>query len=194
MEEIRKNHIVKIKLSDNKSIDGVVEDYTPDRIMVMVSPVSIESAKVLKELDEITVFAHTHMGIKKMNSSVMSPLNSDNSLLIENCPSEPVVQKRAFVRVLSSINFSIIKDDVEIPCICINISAGGIAFYSNYGIFYIDDKVKVKFSSDDFEKEIVTDAVIIKSQMGEFVAKYIDLNKYDEDRIVKYVFKTISKS
>ena len=57
----------------------------------------------------------------------------------------------------------------------------------------IIDDVIIKFSSDDFGKEIVCNAKIIKSHENQYVAKYENLNVHDEDKIVKYVFKLITK-
>ena len=49
MEEIRKNHIVQLKSKGRMTIDGVVLDYTQDRIMVLISQESLFEAKMIKE-------------------------------------------------------------------------------------------------------------------------------------------------
>ncbi len=192
MDEIRKKHIVKIPLSTDVTIDGVVLDYTADRVMVLISNNGLQAARNLKELDEISVYVHTFLGIKKMISTVISELNDKNCIVIENAPSSPVVQKRRFVRVLSSIKFDILKGNKIINCVCVNISAGGIAFYTKDEGIKLGEIVKIKLFERDFEKDIVCRAEIIKYDDGVYVAKFFDLNKYDEDKIVKHVFKLLT--
>lgn len=192
MYELRKNHIIQISLSENKAISGVVEDYASDRVMVSIAPNSIEYAKNLKELDELTVFVYTFMGVKKMISNVISELDKNNCIVIENAPAVPVVQKRKFVRVLSSIKFDILKENMIINCICANISAGGIAFFPSEDSINVGEFLKFRFFARDFGKEIICKAEIIKKDGNMAVGKFFDLNKYDEDRIVKHVFNLIA--
>ena len=192
MYELRKNHIIQISLSENKAISGVVEDYASDRVMVSIAPNSIEYAKNLKELDELTVFVYTFMGVKKMISNVISELDKNNCIVIENAPAVPVVQKRKFVRVLSSIKFDILKENMIINCICANISAGGIAFFPSEDSINVGEFLKFRFFAKDFGKEIICKAEIIKKDGNMAVGKFFDLNKYDEDRIVKHVFNLIA--
>ena len=192
MYELRKNHIVQIPLSDNKTISGVVEDYTPDRVLVSIAQNSVELAENLRELDELTVFVYTFMGIKKMISNVITELDKNNCIVIENAPAVPVVQKRKFVRVLSSIKFQMLKDNNMINCVCANISAGGVAFFCDNISLHIGELVKFKFSAADFGKEIICKAEIIKKDGELAVGKFYDLNQYDEDRIVKHVFNLIA--
>lgn len=193
MDELRKNHILQLRTRGNDNINGVVVDFEKDRILVLISDESVESAKKLEELDELLVHAHTHCGIKKMLSSVISKLNWKNQIIIENTTALPVVQKREFVRVLSNHNFTIENDDNVYNCICMNISAGGIAFRANEANFKPDDEVIVKFFKKDFGKDITVGAKIIKSYNNEYTAQYINLDKYDADKIVKYVFNLIAK-
>jgi len=193
MDELRRNDTLRLKLSDTEFIDGEVVDYSPDRVMVLVSPNSIENAKKIKELDKLNVFASTHLGIKEMISHVISPLNSIYCITIENTPTLPVVQKRAFVRVASDLKFKILKGDIFYDCTCINISAGGIAFFLKNDNLSTGDFVTVYFPKEHFEKDIIVSAEIIKKNDDWHVAKYFDINSHDEDKIVKYVFKQIIK-
>lgn len=193
MNEMRKNHIVKIELSDNRTIDGIVFDYSKDRFSVLVAFDSLDLAKELSELDELKVVIYTHLGIRKIKSHVIEPLKKDNCIILENNDSVPTVQRRQNVRVVSNFAFDIKKEEKEYKCFCINVSAGGIAFYCNEVDFELNQKVKIKFSEKEFEKNIQTYATIIKVSDSSYVAKYINLNKYDEDKIVKYVFKVIAK-
>ncbi len=193
MDELRKNHILQLKTRKNENMNGVVVDFEKDRILVLISDESIDEAKKIKELDELLVHAHTHCGIKKMVSNVISKLNWKNQIIIENNPAVPVVQKREFVRVLSDHNFIAEKNNEEYDCTCINISAGGIAFFAQKPVFQAEDEITIKFSRKDFGKDIITSAKIIKSYNNEYTAQYINLDKYDADKIVKYVFNLIAK-
>lgn len=193
MDELRKNHIVQITTKEGGKIDGIVFDYSIDRVLVLINPESVSLAKNIKELDELSVCVNTHLGIKKMQSAVISELNS-NCITIENSPSIPVVQKREFVRVLSSVGFKIITDINTYSAVCINISAGGVAFYCNEYNFNIGENVKIILPQTEFEKEIEINATIIKSSNLSQVAKFENLNSFDEDKIVKYVFKMITKN
>ena len=193
MDEIRRNYIARVKLKTNQFVEGEVVDFTPDRVKILVFPYSFDLAKTIKELDCVRVFVHTHMGIKEMVSSVISEFNSINCITLENNPTVKVIQKRAFVRVLSDLKFNIQKNNMTFDCVCDNISAGGIAFRVNNSTLSVDDIVFINFSKEYFEKDIVAKAEIIKNNGNWFVAKYINLHPRDEDRIVKYVFKTIVK-
>lgn len=194
MEEIRKNHLLQLKSKGKMTIDGVVMDYTSDRIMVLISQESLFEAKMVKELQEFTVVANTHLGVKKMISHVIKPIDKNNIIVIENNPAFPVVQKREFVRVISDILFQITTFEGKIiTAYCNNISAGGIAFNCIDEEFNIGDKVKIKFFEKDFDKDIECMAQIIKSHYGIYIAKYINLNMTDEGKIVKFVFNTITK-
>lgn len=194
MKEIRKNHIVQIQTADNTKLEGIVFDYENDRIAVLIAYESLYLAQKLNELDELLVSVNTHLGVKKMKSHVIDKLNSSNCIVIENNETMPVEQKREFVRVLSNVVFKIVKSDFQtVECYCINISAGGIAFCVNNVSFKIGEKVRVILPESEFEKEIVIDSVIIKVYDNYYVAKFNNLKMYDEDKIVKYVFKLIAK-
>ncbi len=188
MDELRKKHIVQIAHNDNL-INGFVVDYSADRVMILVANEFLNQAQDLKELDELEVIVFTHLGLKKMKSAVISELNNDNCLIIENSPAYPVPQKREFARVLSTIKFLIIKKDAVYNCNCVNISAGGIAFSCDDSDFQIGDTVKLKFFERDFGKDIICMADIVKRYGNVFAAKYKNLSGFDEDRIVKHVFK-----
>ena len=193
MYELRKNHIVQIPLDNNVTINGIVADYASDRVLVSIDKDSVKDASLLKELDELSVFVHTFMGIKKMVSSVISELDKNNCIIIENNPAVPVVQKRQFVRVLSSISFEIIKENKIIDCVCVNISAGGIAFrIKNSDLLQLDEILEFKFFERDFGKEIICRAKIIKKNNDIYVGQFMNLNIYDEDRIVRHVYNLIT--
>lgn len=193
MNEIRKNHIVKIETSDKTTLDGIVFDYDYDRILILISFDSLLDAKKIKELDELIILAYTHLGVKKMKCAVISELNKNNCIVVENNEAFPVEQKREHVRVLSNIEFIIKKDDDAIDCFCINISAGGVAFWCQDNKLNLDDEVDIIFAKEDFNRQIQCRAKIIKMNDTSIVAKYIDLKPFDDDAIVKYVFGLITK-
>lgn len=193
MNEIRKNHIVQIETKNKTILDGIIFDYTHDRILILISFDSLLEAKKINELDELLLSINTHLGIKKMKCHVIGCLNKDNCIIVENNEAIPVVQKREHVRVLSDLQFLIQKNDEIYNCFCINISAGGIAFWCSEHNFILNEQVKIIFAQDDFGKEIICEAQILKIHETSIVAKYINLKPFDEDRIVKYVFKMITK-
>lgn len=193
MNEMRKNHIVQIELKDKRTIDGIVFSYETDRFSVLVGFDSLAVASELSELDELNVCVYTHLGVRKMKSHVIEAIRKDNCIVLENNQAEPTLQRRQNVRVISNFLFFILKGEQEYKCYCLNVSAGGIAFYCNEANFELGEKIKIEFSSKEFEKNIQTYATIIKVNESSFVAKYNNINKYDEDKIVKYVFKVIAK-
>ena len=193
MDELRRNNFVKIILSTNEVLQGKVADYSADRVLVLIAPESLELAKKMHELDEADIYVYTHLGVKQMKSAVISALNKFNCITFENSPTVKVVQKRAFVRVASNLKFKLTKNDVSYDCSCVNISAGGVAFWLRNSDVKIGDLVTIFFPKKDFERDITAQALIIKNNSDWFVAKYIDLNTHDEDKIVKYVFKTMVK-
>ena len=194
MKEIRKNHIIQMITADNNKLEGIVFDYENDRIAVLIAYESLFQARKLNELDELSVIANTHLGIKKMKSHVIDKLNSSNCIVIENNEAIPVEQKREFVRVLSNITFKLKKENGNIiECYCMNISGGGIAFCINNEMLKLGENVTISLPEDEFEKQIIINAKIIKVYDNYYVAKFEDLNSHDEDKIVKYVFRLIAK-
>ena len=193
MDELRRSNFVKIVIATGETVEGEVVDYSDDRALIAIAETSLSLAQNIKELDEVKVFVYTHLGLKEMRSAVIEPLNSLNCLVVENTPTVKVEQKRAFVRVASDLKFKLSKDNLFYDCKCMNISAGGVAFWLRNSKIEIGDLVTIAFPKEEFEKDILTQATIIKKDTDWFVAKYIDLNPRDEDKIVKYVFKTIVK-
>lgn len=194
MEEIRKNHIVQLMTDDNINIDGIVFDYDYDRVSILIAYDSLFLARNVNELDELSVSVNTHLGVKKMKAHVIDKLNANNCIVIENNEAIPVEQKREFVRVLSNAIFKIEKNNNKlIDCYCINISAGGVAFCVNNEELDLNEIVKIILPKEEFEKEIISSAEIIKIYDNCFVAKFLNLNSHDEDKIMKYVFKLIAK-
>lgn len=193
MEEIRNNNTVEMNFNNNITIKGTVVDYTTNRIEVIIDDDYIENAKKVKELDSFILVAHTKFGIKKTYSSVISELDGLNKMAIENNPTIPVMQKREFVRILSTIDFKVQKDDEIYDCKCLNISGGGVAFSAKEGVFKSGENVKIIYSASDFEKEIMLNATICRVTDKTVTAKYIDVNQHDEAKIVKYVFKKSAK-
>ena len=47
MDELRKNHIVRIELKDETKIDGIVFDYGRDRVKVLIGFESLELLRLL---------------------------------------------------------------------------------------------------------------------------------------------------
>lgn len=194
MDELRKNHIVQIELKDKTKIDGIVFDYGRDRVKVLIAFDSLSEAKKLKELDKMFVQVNTHLGIKQMFSHVIDTLDKNNCIIIENSPTVHVEQKREFVRVLSNFIFKIVCDDnTSVDCFSINISGGGIAFSSKNYDFSVGQNIFIHLPKHEFEREIVSRAQIIKVRQNSVVAKFINLKPFDEDKIVKHVFKLIAE-
>lgn len=194
MDELRKNHIVRIELKDGTKIDGIVFDYGRDRVKVLIAFESLQDSKKMKELDELLVRVNTHLGVKQMFSHVIDTLDKSNCVTIENNETLHVVQKREFVRVLSNFSFKIVCENKTVTdCFSINISGGGIAFGAFDAHFGIGEIVELHFPNHIFDREIVCKGEIIKVRENSYVAKFLNLKPYDEDKIVKHVFKLIAE-
>jgi len=194
MEEIRKNQTVQLELRNGEKIEGIILDYSSDRVDVLVSFDSLNIASKLKELDVVLACVQTHIGHKKMFSHVINELKANNCITIENNDVIPTIQRREHVRVVSDLIFKIEKENNKIiKCSCINISAGGIAFFADNLSFNLDEKVNIILPDTEFEKEITTNAKIIKVCNDSYVAKFEDLTFANEGKITKYVFKLIAK-
>ena len=192
MDELRINQVIYIEFDDNLIISGIVSDCQRDRVMVLVDNNSIENAKKIKELDDGVVTVETTFGLKKMYSSVITGLNSNNCIIIENNEPVPVIQKRNQVRAVDNFEFIVEHNDKQYAAKCKNISAGGIAFNIISSIFNIGDDIKIILPEEIYSKKITCNAKIIKIENDFIVACYYDLNEYDESKIVKRIFKLLS--
>lgn len=192
MDELKKNNILHIVLENGSKIEGIVEDYQKDRVMVLIGDKYLEQAKTIKELDDLKVTAKTQFGLKKMISGVIYTLDKTNHIVIENAPSVPVTQKRADVRAVDDFEFQITADDKQYSAICLNISAGGIAFSVKDAEFEKDKKIDIIFAQEIFSKEIKCSAKIIKKNDGYFSAIYTKINEHDKNKIVKRIYRLLS--
>lgn len=193
MEEIRKNNIVELHFAQDKVINATVADYSNNRINLRVNEDFLAAAKEVKPLDNLMIIAYTDFGIKKTFSSVIEKSEDSTFITVENNQSVPVIQKRDFVRISSDISFVIKKDGKFYNCSCINISGGGIAFKADGLLLKPDETVKMIFHSKDFERDIYADAIILNVNTKKTTAKFTTLNKYDEAKIVKYIFRKSAK-
>ncbi len=193
MDELKKNNILHIELRDGSKIKGIVEDYQKDRVMVLVDNSSIETAKKINELDDLEITAETQFGLKKMFSSVIYSLNNSNCIVIENTPSLQVTQKRAHVRAVDDFEFQIEYNDKSYSAKCINISASGIAFKTDNADFELNKKINIIFEEDIFSKKITCQAEIIKKNDDNYSAVYTEINEHDQNKIVKRIYKLLSK-
>ena len=194
MEEIRKNQAVQIELKSGEKLEGLVFDYSHDRVQILISFDSLNFAKNLKELDVVLVHVNTHIGYKKMFSHVIDELKPNNCITVENNDVIPTIQRREHVRVVSDLIFRIEnKEEKFIRCNCLNISGGGIAFSAQSGDIELNESVLVILPEYEFDKQIICEAKIIKANHDFFVAKFENLTPAAEGRIIKYVFKLIAK-
>ena len=194
MDELRKKNPVSVKKANGLEINGFVADFEKDRVMLKVSSESIEKARNFYELDDITVVVQTPVGQKTMNSCVISELNEDDYIIIENAPSVMVDQKREHVRVNADFKFYINKQGSIIVCKCINISAGGIAFSCEKTEFEPESQYSITLPSSEFSKVIKCDIKILKElQNKSYAATFLNINSHDEDKIVKRIFELIAR-
>ncbi len=193
MEEIRRNDTAELIFSDNITLRGIVSDFSANRIVFLIMDDSVAEARKIKALSNLLVVVNTDYGLKKTYSSVIEELDENGCITVENNPSVPVIQKREFVRISSDITFKIKKDGMLFNCTCLNISGGGIAFNTSETYFKLNERVQIIFQSKDFEQDIAVEAIIHLIDKNKIVARYVGLNKYDEAKIVKYVFKKSAK-
>lgn len=191
MDELRKNQSVLIETLDKTKIEASVFDFTFDRVSVEIKEDFVTLAKNIKELEELTVTIDTHLGIKKMNSSVISSLDSANKLLIENNPAYIVISKREFSRVRAKLDFTITKNKKEYNATGIDISGNGIGFSCSETDFKVDEIIEINITKDD--AKISTKAKIVKTGPNLIAATYVDIDSKMQDKIVKYVFKQSTK-
>ena len=192
MDELKKNNILHIVLENGSKIEGIVEDYQKDRVLVLIDNKYIEDAKTIKELDDLQVTAKTHFGLKKMISGVIYALNKNNQIVIENSPSIKVTQKRSDVRSVDDFEFIVEADNQIYSAKCLNISAGGIAFIINDAEFETDKEININFPKEIFSIDIKCSAKIIKKNDGYYSAIYTKINEHDKNKIVKRIYKILS--
>lgn len=196
MDELRKNQNVIIETSSKTQIEATVFDFTFDRVLVLVKEEFVPKAKELHELEELTITVDTHLGIKKMTANVISGINRENLLLIENNPAYIVITNREFSRVKTSLEFKITKDKQTYNAVSINISGNGIGFSCSECEFAQDEEIfiKIELPAENNTKETIeTHAKIISINKNCIAAKYTDISPKHQDKLVKYVFKTSTK-
>ncbi|MBQ4646890.1 MAG: PilZ domain-containing protein [Candidatus Gastranaerophilales bacterium] len=194
MNELRKDQSITIELRDKSKIYGVVEDFELDRVFIKIAADSYEIAKKIKELDLVLVDVSTHLGSKKMFSHVIDPLDSKLCLIVEN--NEPIAseQRREFVRVNADFIFEAEKENGRsVKCKTDNLSGGGIAFTALNGFFEVGELFEIKFSKEVFEHEIYCKARIVKIIGDIYAAQFDNLSPFIEGKIIKQVYKLITK-
>ena len=191
MDELRKNQTATIETQDKTRIEASILDFTFDRVLIEIKEEFIPLAKNIKDLEELTITVDTHLGIKKMNSSVISSLDSSNRLLVENNPVYIVITKREFSRVKTKLDFTIIKNKKEYNATAIDISGNGIGFSSKEIDFKVDEMIEINLSLND--TKITTKAKIVKTNEYITAATYQDIDSKMQDKIVKYVFQPSTK-
>ncbi len=193
MDEIRRNQILILEPISGGKIEGTVLEYEKDRVEVLVDENFLSEAQKLEELDLLDVTAHTLFGIKKMKSHVISKLNGRSCILIENNEALKIVQKRDNVRAAAKIEFVLNTQTNSCYLVSANISASAVAFKCSNLKLNIGEIVEIIFPFEVFSKEIKVKAEIIKAHDDFFVAKYENLNKYDESKILQKIFKLLSQ-
>ena len=193
MDELKKNNTLHIVLKNGSKITGTVEDYQKDRVMVHIAENCIDIAKSLNELDELKVTAMTSFGVKMMTSSVISTLNSSCCIVIENNPSVPVEQKRGHVRAVDDFKFQIKNNDNIYIGQCLNISASGLAFKTQGIEFEVGEIVDLVFPKEVYLKAIECSIEILRKNNDHYTSRFNKINEHDADKIVKRIFKLLSR-
>ena len=161
--------------------------------MIVVNDDYLSIASNINELDDLEITAHTHLGLKKMTSCVISGLNKNNCIVVENNYSVEVSQKREFVRVSTDIPFKILKNGTLFDVTCKNLSGGGVAFASAETL-ELEDEVTVAFDKKYLDENLKCSAkIIIKKEKQSYVARFLNLSHSQESAIVKYVFKILAR-
>ena len=106
---------------------------------------------------------------------------------------EQIIQKREHVRAVDDFLFSLEFNNTSYDCKCLNISSKGIAFSCEYKDLKISDNVIIFFEDYIFGVDITAQAEIIKKNDDYIVAKFNNLSEYDENKIVKRIFKILAK-
>lgn len=194
MDEIRINNTVKMQTRTGADIKGKVCALQYDRVAIIIDIHYRDVAKQLQELDNLKITADTHFGAKTMISSVISTMNDKNIIVVENSKAIEVEQKRKYVRVVCNFDIKINFNNNEYRTKTKNISAGGIAFEKNNIDYKLNDDIKINFPKEIFDKEFECSAKIIKINDDTIVAEFNNINEYNESKIMKYVFKNVSKS
>lgn len=194
MDEIRVNNKVNIETMLGDVLKGVVLAVEYDRVAIKIDDNDYLNAKKIQELDELKIIAKTHFGIKTMISSVISTLGKYNQIVAENNPSLSIEQKREYVRVMCNFNIIISIGDKITNALAQNISAGGLAFNLQSEKLQLGDKIQIRFPEEIFEQDLRCNAKIIKINDDNYVGQFDNISKSNESKIMKYVFKNVSKS
>ncbi len=192
MEEAKRGQIVIIKNPKFEKLEGIIETVEEDRLKIYYSKEFESYAWALSEGDEIITQVHTASGIKTMNSIVIYAPSTDGELIIENANAIPMGQKREFVRAAIEFRFFIKIGERLIGATAKDISAGGIKFVPDEAVFDINDEIEIKFLEEDFGKELNVKSVIINIMGEKYIAKYIQINDYERDKLSGFCLKALS--
>ena len=191
MKEARAGQIIVIKTEDS-SLEGLIENVEIDRIIINYFKRDREAFKALVEGEVLRVMVHTKFGIKRMKSILID--NSGPRLVIENARAIEQKENREDVRTSVSLPINIKSGTLSAPATTINLSAGGVRFeFNNEPIpLEINDQIDVKFVSDEFEKNLSAQAVIIKILTEKvFIARFIDKNQSTRSKISGFCMRNM---
>ncbi len=193
MNEIRLYDKISLNFGEN-SISGYIVRIEYDRIYIKIAPQDVEIAKILQELDEVSLTAITHLGCKKSTACVIETINDNDRLVVENNSTIETEQKRNFTRIVCDFEFKIIKNNETYMVSALNISAGGVAFNTKEKYFNLNDEVIIVLPEEIFGKEIKCNGKIVKMNDLKYALTYDNLSEDNQNRIMKYIFNLFSKN
>lgn len=194
MDELRANNKLQIEMIDGSRIEGIVAQYSKDRVLVKISDNTIEAANRLNELDDLSVQVQTIFGLKTMVSCVISKLFNGCYIVIENSKVvDEFCQQRQFVRIVDNFEFAIKVNSKLYNVKCDNISGNGVAFFYDKIHLEEGETIDLIFPGNIYGKMITCSATIIKVINNVCAVAYNDINEYDQCKIVKRIFALMTK-
>ncbi len=158
-----------------------------DRLHLRVPKQAYEYGNLLKEGTAVKGYIYTYSGILVTNSVIIDQ-PQDGYMTIEFKEEEQIIQHRQYFRIFNANNFYLHLDEHKLKAQTIDLSGGGIRFYSKEEIMTERQYDGTLVLTNPVQNIPVAGRVFRRSQErpNEYVMEFTAMDERERERIIKY--------